>query len=72
MLSKVIENYQRRFSVSSLNEELPATRPLRKTAIYDIFASMGAVWGAQYGLEVVDYFSHAGEPSFENELFSPL
>ncbi len=54
---KVVENYQKRFSVSYPNEELPAARPLRQTPMYDIFDRMGAVWGAQFGLEVVNYFA---------------
>ena len=40
-LPKVIENYQKRFSVSYPNEELPAARPLRTTPMYDIFDNMG-------------------------------
>ncbi len=68
-LPKVIENYQKRFSVSYPNEELPAARPLRTTPMYDIFDAMGAVWGAQYGLEVVNYFAAASEPRFETPSF---
>ena len=64
-IPKVIENYQRRFSVSYPNEELPAARPLRTTPMYDIWKDMGAVFGAQYGLEVVNYFALPGEPDFE-------
>ena len=78
---KVIENYQKRFSVAYPNEELPAARPCRQTPMYDIFDSMGAVWGAQYGLEVVNYFAQgyavssseavgqAKEPRFETPSF---
>jgi dimethylglycine dehydrogenase len=66
---KVIENYQKRFSVSYPNEELPAARPLRQTPMYEIFDSMGAVWGAQYGLEVVNYFADADEPRYETPSF---
>ncbi|MGX0901867.1 dimethylglycine dehydrogenase [Roseovarius sp. MBR-79] len=66
---KVIENYQKRFSVSYPNEELPAARPLRQTPMYDIFDSMGAVWGAQYGLEVVNYFAEGDEPRYETPSF---
>ncbi|MBQ67117.1 MAG: glycine cleavage system protein T, partial [Marinovum sp.] len=68
-LPKVIENYQKRFSVSYPNEELPAARPLRTTPMYDIFDAMGAVWGAQYGLEVVNYFAQGDEPRFETPSF---
>ena len=68
-LPKVVENYQKRFSVSYPNEELPAARPLRTTSMYDIFDGMGAVWGAQYGLEVVNYFAKEDEPRFETPSF---
>ncbi len=66
---KVIENYQKRFSVSYPNEELPAARPNRTTPMYDIFSGMGAVWGQQYGLEVANYFAQEGEPTFETPSF---
>lgn len=66
---KVIENYQKRFSVSYPNEELPAARPNRTTPMYDIFTGMGAVWGAQFGLEVVNYFAKDGEPRYETPSF---
>jgi len=66
---KVIENYQTRFSVSYPNEERPAARPFRTTPMYDIFDSMGAVWGQQYGLEVPNYFALPGEPRYEEPTF---
>ena len=66
---KVIENYQKRFSVSYPNEELPAARPNRTTPMYDIFSDMGAVWGQQFGLEVVNYFAQGTEPAYETPSF---
>ena len=66
---KVIENYQNRFSVSYPNEELPAARPFRTTPMYDIWDGMGAVFGQQYGLEVVNYFALPGEPRHETPSF---
>ncbi|SLN60164.1 GcvT family protein [Roseisalinus antarcticus] len=66
---KVIENYQRRFSVTYPNEELPAARPNRTTPMYDIFDGMGAVWGHQYGLEVPNYFAKGDAPRFEAPSF---
>ncbi|MEM9975182.1 MAG: FAD-dependent oxidoreductase [Pseudomonadota bacterium] len=66
---KVIENYQRRFSVSYPNEELPAARPNRTTAMWDIWDGMGAVWGAQFGLEVPNYFAEGDEARFETPSF---
>ena len=62
---KVIENYQRRFSVSYPNEELPAARPCVTPPMYKTFSAMGAVWGQQNGLEVVNYFSNPSEPPLE-------
>jgi dimethylglycine dehydrogenase len=68
-LPKVIENYQTRFSVVYPNEELPAARPHRTTPMYDTFDAMGAVWGQQYGLEVVNYFAGPGEARYETPSF---
>jgi dimethylglycine dehydrogenase len=66
---KVIENYQMRFSVAYPNEERPAARPFRTSPMYDIFTGMNAVWGQQYGLEVVSYFALPGEPTYETPTF---
>ncbi|MEO1563165.1 MAG: FAD-dependent oxidoreductase [Pseudomonadota bacterium] len=68
-LPKVTENYQRRFSVTFPNEELPAARPSATTPMYDIFDEMGAVWGHQYGLEVPNYFAEGDEPRLETPSF---
>ncbi|MEM7438562.1 MAG: FAD-dependent oxidoreductase [Pseudomonadota bacterium] len=67
--NKVIENYQKRFSVICPNEELPACRPFNTTPAYDIWDKQNAVFGAQYGLEVVNYFAPEGEPRFEEPSF---
>ncbi len=66
---KVTENYQKRFSVSFPNEELPAARPFQTTPMYDIWKSQGAVFGAQYGMEVVNYFAADGEADYETPSF---
>lgn len=66
---KVVENYQTRFSVSYPNEEKPAARPFRTTPMYDLFDRMGAVWGQQFGLEVVNYYAAEGEPRYETPSF---
>ncbi|MFX0541296.1 GcvT family protein [Roseovarius sp. S4756] len=66
---KIIENYQKRFSVSYPNEELPAARPCRTTPMYDIFDGRGAIWGAQFGLEVANYFAEGDEPRYETPSF---
>jgi len=62
---KVTENYQRRFSVSYPNEELPAARPFRTTPAYGIWQQQNAVFGATYGMEHVNYFAPEGEVPFE-------
>jgi len=67
--SKVVENYQRRFSVSFPNEELPVARPHMKTPAYDIWKSQGAVFGSAYGMEHVNYFALPGEEGFETPSF---
>ncbi|NKX39728.1 GcvT family protein [Tritonibacter mobilis] len=66
---KVIENYQKRFSIAYPNEELPAARPFRTTPMYDIFDDMGAVWGHQYGMEIPNYFAADGEARYETPSF---
>ncbi len=47
----------------------PAARPFRTTAMYDTFTDMRAVWGQQYGLEVVNYYALPGEPIYETPTF---
>ncbi len=66
---KVVENYQRRFSVSYPNEELPVGRPLRTTPAYDIWRQQNAVFGSGYGLEHVNYFALPNEPLYEKPSF---
>jgi len=62
---KVTENYQRRFTVSYPNEELPAARPLDTTPAYGIWQQQNAVFGAAYGMEHVNYFAPQGEEPYE-------
>ena len=66
---KVIENYQRRFSVSYPNEELPACRPFKTTPAYAIWKEKRAVFGAQFGMEVPNYFALEGDPIYETPTF---
>lgn len=62
---KVRENYQRRFSVSYPNEELPAARPFHTTPAYGVWQQQNAVFGAAYGMEHVNYFAPEGEAPWE-------
>ena len=62
---KVTENYQRRFSITYPNEELPVGRPLETTPAYGLWDAQNAVFGQGYGMEQVNYFAAQGEPRFE-------
>ena len=66
---KVRENYQRRFSVSYPNEELPAARPLDTTPAYGIWKAQNAVFGDMYGMEHVNYIAPADEEPYEIPTF---
>ncbi len=66
---KVRENYQKRFSVSYPNEELPAARPLDTTPAYGIWQQHNAVFGSGYGMEHVNYFAPEGEDAYETPSF---
>ncbi|NVK31837.1 MAG: FAD-dependent oxidoreductase [Gammaproteobacteria bacterium] len=66
---KVTENYQKRFSIVYPNEELPAARGQVKTPMYDTWAEAGAVFGAQYGLEVPNYFALGEDDRYETPSF---
>ena len=67
--AKVRENYSRRFKIAFPNEELPAARPLRTTALYDRYTQANAVWGSSFGLEVALWFQDAGEEPAEEVTF---
>ncbi|GAB4225373.1 MAG: FAD-dependent oxidoreductase [Kiloniellaceae bacterium] len=67
--AKVRENYSRRFRITFPNEELPAARPLRTTAIYDRFKDFNAVFGASYGMEHVLWFAPEGEEPVETPTY---
>ena len=66
---KVTENYQKRFSVSYPNEELPAGRPYHTTPAYGVWQQQNAVFGSTYGMEQVNYFAPAGEEAYETPSF---
>ena len=54
---KVQENYRRRFRMTFPNEELTAARPLRRTPVYDRLQAAGAVFGANFGLEIALWYA---------------
>ena len=66
---KVIENFGRRFMISYPNEELPAMRPWRTTALYGRLKERGAVFGAACGLEHALWFAANGQEAREEPTF---
>ncbi len=66
---KVRENYSRRFMITYPNEELPAARPWKTTAIYDRLKARGAVFGQSYGLEHALWFAPPGVEPRETPTF---
>lgn len=66
---RAMENYSRRFLISYPNEELPATRPLRTTALYDRLKKRGAVLGANFGLEHALWFAGSESEAAEKPTF---
>ena len=66
---KVQENYKRRFRIAYPNEELPAARPLRRSPVYDRLKSQGAVFGANFGLEVALWYAPAGTEPVETPTY---
>ena len=68
-LTKVIENYSRRFKISFPNEELPAGRPLHTSPIFNKLTEANAVWGSAYGLEYPLWFQETGKTPIEEVTF---
>ncbi|MBI4940744.1 MAG: FAD-dependent oxidoreductase [Actinobacteria bacterium] len=54
--------YKRRFVMTYPNEQLPAGRPLKTSAIHTDLEAAGARWGVSWGLETPLYF--AADPGF--------
>ena len=54
---KSAENYSRRFQLTYPNEELPAMRRQKTTALHDRLLARGAVMGASFGLEHALWFA---------------
>ncbi len=52
--------YSRRFVMTYPNEQLPAGRPLKKSAAYTAMSNAGALWGELWGLEVPLCFGPEG------------
>jgi len=68
-VTKVQENYRRRFQIPFPNEELPDARPLHTTPIHGRLTEANAVWGAAYGLEYALWFQRPDKEPFEEVTF---
>lgn len=66
---KSTENYERRFLLTYPNEELPAMRKQKTTAVYDRLVARGAVMGASFGLEHALWFADSPENAYEEPSF---
>ncbi len=66
---KSTENYERRFLLTYPNEELPAMRKQKTTALYDRMVAKGAVMGVSFGLENVLWFADSPENAHEEPSF---
>jgi len=66
---KVPENYGRRFRLAYPNEELPAARPVRRSAVYERLKAAGAVMGANFGLEHALWFAPPGVAPVETPTY---
>ncbi len=66
---KAAENYSRRFILTYPNEELPAARRQKTTALYDRLVAKGAVMGAAFGLEHALWFADSPETAKETPTF---
>ena len=63
--TKAAENYSRRFMLTYPNEELPAGRCQKTTAVYDRLVARGAVMGVAFGLEHALWFAESPEKAHE-------
>lgn len=61
--------YQRRFSVSYPNEELPAGRGMRKVPLHDRLEALGANFGVAFGIESPNWFATGGADPVETPTF---
>ena len=67
---KVEEAYEHTYRLPKPEEELPAARPLKTTAIHDLLAAHGAVFGAVYGWERPNWYAPEGVEPVDVPSFS--
>jgi dimethylglycine dehydrogenase len=62
-LSKALETYQNEYGVGYPQEERPAGRPAKTSALYERLRGLGAVFGARAGWERAVYYAIPGDPA---------
>jgi dimethylglycine dehydrogenase len=68
-IEKVKEFYENRFYLLCPNDEWPAARPHKVSALYDRLKQANAVFGESYGLEVPLWFAPQGTEPVETPSF---
>jgi dimethylglycine dehydrogenase len=61
-LSKALETYQNEYGIGYPQEERPAGRPAKTSALYQRLRGLGAVFGARAGWERAVYYALPGDP----------
>ena len=64
-IAKAKEFYENRFTLLCPNDEWPAARPSKTSALHDRMTRANAVFGSSYGLEVPLWFAPAGAEPVE-------
>src|SRR5215831_11648359 len=64
-IAKAREFYSRRFQIAYPNENWPAGRPAKTSAIHAALRAAHAVFGVSYGLEIPLYFAPSSEEAVE-------
>ncbi|MCZ7676275.1 MAG: FAD-dependent oxidoreductase [Roseovarius sp.] len=69
LCQSAIEAYSKYYAIARPEEERSACRPLRRSTLYDMLVSRGAVMGTKFGWERANFFLRPGEARPEVETF---
>jgi sarcosine dehydrogenase len=67
--SRTLELYGKHYSIAWPGEEHASGRPLRRSPLYDLLKSQGAVFGEKLGWERPNWFAAAGETARDDYSF---
>ncbi|MGR3290083.1 MAG: GcvT family protein, partial [Paracoccaceae bacterium] len=65
---RAVESYARYYSIHWPGEELQSARGVRRSPLYQVLKSQGAVFGSKFGWERANWFAHGDFP--QKEVFS--